>query len=148
MKSYCRRSLLRSALGRMPVAAMLLVLVAATPVACSSSDAVAPDGRPTGKWSGSVVNGAFTTTLNLLLAEDATGRVTGNGALTTLNGTFPTGSAAVSVAGTFVAPNLSVSIASQAFFTLNLAGRISGSSLTAVLNGSGFFNEAIVLSRQ
>ena len=84
----------------------------------------------------------------MVLIEDATGKVTGNGYLTTaVSGTVNT-TAAVTATGSFVAPHLSLNLASAGFTTMNLTGPIAGNTLTAVLNGSGFNSETMVFARQ
>jgi hypothetical protein len=133
--------------GKFLRAALMSALLYA-PVACSSSEATGPTGGPTGKWAGSIVTGTFKFSMNFVLLEDAAGKVTGNGFLQSENSGQLTSTAAVTVTGTFVSPNLSINLASQGFNTMNLSGPVSGNTITAVLNGSGFFNETIVLGRQ
>jgi hypothetical protein len=129
---------------RLAVAAVLLGVVAA----CSSSEASGPNGRPSGKWVGSMVSGTFTLSLELVLVEDASGKVTGNGFISTAIGGVTNANAALTATGAFVAPDLSVNLASPGFSTLNLTGTISGDSFNARLNGSGLDNETMVLARQ
>lgn len=126
-----------------------LLLMSAGAVGCSSSESTGPNGRPTGNWVGSMtISSTFTVTINMVLIEDATGKVTGNGYLTTaVSGTVNT-TAAVTATGSFVAPHLSLNLASAGFTTMNLTGPIAGNTLTAVLNGSGFNSETMVFARQ
>lgn len=127
--------------------ALLLTSIAAA--GCSSSESTGPGGRPTGNWVGSVAIGTtFAVTINMVLIEDATGRVTGNGYLTSsISGTV-NNTAAVTANGSFVAPHLSLNLSSAGFNTMNLTGPISGNTLTAILNGSGFNSETMVFTRQ
>ncbi len=124
--------------------AVALIFVA---TACSSSETSGPNGRPSGKWTGSLVSGNFTVSLNLVMVEDAGGKVTGNGFISSaLSGV--TNSTALAVTGTFVAPNLSANLTAPGFNTMNLTGAVKGDTFNAQLNGSGFNNETMVLTRQ
>ena len=116
--------------------------------ACSSSEASGPNGRPSGKWAGSLVSGTFSVAISVVMVEDAAGKVTGNGFISTAISGVTNNTGALTLTGTFVAPNLSANLASQGFNTMNLTGKITGDSFNALLNGSGFGNETIVLTRQ
>lgn len=94
-----------------------------------------------GSWSGSFTV-AEPITLSLTLVE-TTGNVTGNGTLVS-----PSASVALSVAGTYVPPALSVSVTAPGFNDLNLSATVGETSMTGTLNGSGFSNQAVTLTRQ
>ena len=129
---------------RVAVVCLGLVLAAG----CSSSESTGPGGRPSGNWKGSLATGTFTFSLDVVLVEDAAGKVTGNGYLATALSGSVTTTAAVTATGTFAAPHLSVNLSSPGFNTLNVSGKISTDTIDAVLNGSGFNSEKIVLTRQ
>jgi hypothetical protein len=120
------------------MAAAALLAVAA---GCSTSESIAPMSA-TGNWVGTFSNFGTPTTLTVLLL-DKTGTVTGNGTFALGTSTVP-----VNVSGTFVSPTLSVTVTSQGFANMNLTARVSSTSLDALLNGSGFLNQAITLTRQ
>ena len=78
-----------------------------------------------------------------VLLLDKTGTVTGNGTIAIGTSSFP-----INVSGTFVSPTLSVTVTSQGFANMNLTAKVSSASLDGLLNGSGFLNQAITLTRQ
>ena len=94
------------------------------------------------------MSGSFGVSMTFVMVEDAAGKVTGNGFITSSISGSVTSTAAVTVAGTFVAPHLSANLSSQGFNTMNLSGSITGNSFNALLNGSGFNSETMVLTRQ
>src|SRR5437762_1347999 len=148
MKTVCQFTGTKTPVGRSRLLISFL-LMSAGAVACSSSESTGPNGRPTGNWVGSVAIGTtFSVTINVVLIEDAAGKVTGNGYLTSaLSGTV-NNTAAVTATGSFVAPHLSLNLSSAGFNTMNVSGPIAGNTLTTVLNGSGFNSETMVFTRQ
>ena len=120
-------------------------LVALLPLllAACGSDAVAPDPDPTvsGSWSGTT----GTTTLSLTMNEaDSTGVVTGSGNITDTGVAF-----ALSISsGTHVFPNLSLILSATGFQDINLTGTVSETAIAATINGSGFMNVNINMTKQ
>lgn len=121
----------------------LLVLLALALPACGS------DNGPTrieaeGQWSGSMQHndGSPLGTMTLTLSETG-GTVTGTG-----NVNDGTTSYAFTITGTYAPPNLSLTLSSQAFNDMNLTSTVGETSLTGVINGSGFVNTPITLTRQ
>jgi len=119
-----------------------MLLVLSLLVGCGD-DAVTPEPDPTvtGSWSGTTGD----TTLQLTLNESATGTVTGSGNLSA-----PGVSLALTVSnGTHVFPNLSLILSASGFQDINLAGTVtSATSIAATMNGSGYANDAINLTKQ
>ena len=109
--------------------------------ACGDSP-VAPEPDPTvsGGWSGTT----GTTTFQLTLNESATGAVTGSGSISE-----PGFALALTVEnGTHVFPNLSLILAADGFQDINLVGTVtSATTIAATLNGSGFANDNINLTK-
>jgi hypothetical protein len=138
----------KSPIARLCRIALSFALLAGSAVACSSSESTAPAGRPSGNWTGSLTSGTFGISLNLVMVEDAAGKVTGNGFITSAVSGVTNATSAVTLTGTFVSPHLSANLASQGFNTMNLSGAIAGDNFNAQLNGSGFSNETMVLKRQ
>jgi hypothetical protein len=105
--------------------------------ACSGST----DVRPTvqGTWSGSVQGQVLTLSLT-----ESGGAVAGSG---TITGTY-TGTRALTVAGSFEPPHVSITMTSGTMQPLNLTATLAGKTMTGSLNGSGFTGEGITLMRQ
>ncbi|MDO8500451.1 MAG: hypothetical protein Q7S20_01250 [Gemmatimonadaceae bacterium] len=123
----------------MKIHRMLLVGVIAL-AACSSEKVTEPKLTVAGNWSGTFTPGASSVSLSLLLTENA-GQVTGNG---TISGETST---ALTVTGTFVAPNVSLTLSPPGFEPMNYAAFVKEASMSGALNGSGFFNQGVTLSR-
>ncbi|MBV26081.1 MAG: hypothetical protein CME12_08190 [Gemmatimonadetes bacterium] len=98
-----------------------------------------PNPTVTGTWGGN--NGTITLTLTLIEAVDGT--VTGSGNLAQDQNV----ALAVRV-GTHVFPNLSLTLAPFGSYDLDLTGTVmSTTTIAATLNGSGYNNESIQLTR-
>jgi hypothetical protein len=95
-----------------------------------------------GTWHGQSNTGSTPFTATLTLAQTGT-VVTGNGNLSSAG--F---SAALTVSGTFVEPNLSVTIVAQGYQNMNFTAPLTGESMIGTLNGSGFNNVGLHLVRQ
>jgi hypothetical protein len=97
-----------------------------------------------GQWVGPVHDndGSTIGQLTLTLSE-TNGAVTGSGSLTS-----PSFSNALTVTGTYVPPSLSLTLSAPGFSDMNLTARVGDTSLTGSLNGSGFINSGITLTRQ
>jgi hypothetical protein len=108
---------------------------------CGSDKATGPSvpGDVNGVWTGVSAG----TTVNLTLATQGT-NVTGSGQIS--QGT--TSVALTITSGTYVAPNLSLTVSAQGFQAVNLAGVRSNNTITGTLNGSGFSNQALTLTKQ
>ena len=121
---------------------LLAILPAFALVACGD-DPVVPEPDPTvsGSWMG--LTG--TATLRLTLSEDAMGNVTGSG-----NISVPGSAFALTVSsGTHVFPNLSLILAAPGFQDINLVGTMNTAiEIVATLNGSGYANDVILLTKQ
>jgi hypothetical protein len=96
-----------------------------------------------GAWRGPVQNnGATIATLSLTLNETS-GSVRGNGALGN-----DLGSIVLNASGTYNSPNLSLTLSSVGFESVNLTATVGKADMQGTLNGSGFINDPITLTRQ
>jgi hypothetical protein len=97
---------------------------------------------PEGQWNGpintSVGSGNLALTLN-----GAAGNVTGSGTLT-----VPGDAISLTVTGNHAHPDISLQLSSPGFEPMNLGGTMSDTQIQGVLNGSGFVNIAVTLTRQ
>jgi|GEM_PF-2070555 len=126
---------------------LALLLAAALP-ACDSADPepqLPPPAAPSlsGQWQGNTTVQGSLLTLNLQLVESG-GNVNGNG---TINLGTPL---AVSATGTYNFPSVAMTIRSSGFADLNFSGTLGadGRSLSGTMQGSGFDNFGITLTRQ
>jgi hypothetical protein len=76
-----------------------------------------------------------------LVLSETTGTVSGTG---TIAGTT---SIALTVTGTYSAPTVGLTMSSPGYSPMNLTATVSGKSMTGTLNGSGFSNAAITLTK-
>jgi hypothetical protein len=80
--------------------------------------------------------------MNLSLSQ--TGQsVTGNGSMSSSGGAV-----AVSVSGHFANPSFSLTLSAPGYEDSNFSGTLSGNSITGILNGSGFNQVGMTLTRQ
>jgi hypothetical protein len=110
-------------------------------VACSSGDNATPTPTITtaGSWTGTTSGATF----NLVLTQ-TNGSVTGSGALLSpAAATIP-----LSVTGAYAAPTASLTFASPGFNPINFTGTVVATTMTGILNGSGFTNAAITFTKQ
>lgn len=115
---------------------MVLFLVAA-----GCSDSSGPKTTVTGNWTGSApISVGSNATLSMVLTESS-GAVTGTGSL------VGSTSIALTVTGTYAAPSLGLTMSAPGFSSLNLTATVSGKTMTGTLNGSGFNNTAITLTK-
>ena len=112
-------------------------------LAACGSDAAAPEPDPTvtGSWSGT----ANQFTIQLTLNQQPDGTVVGGGTFVS-----EVGSLALTVlSGTHVFPSLSLTLGATGLLDTNLTGTVTSSTtIAATLNGSGFINESINLTKQ
>jgi hypothetical protein len=117
-----------------------LVALAVLIGACGSSDKSGGPSLPThdGTWSG--YNAGITLTATL---DQAGSQVTGNG-----NFASTTASFAVTIVGTYVHPNVALTMSSPGFEDVNFSGAFTDNdSIAGTLNGSGFNGFAITLNK-
>jgi hypothetical protein len=117
---------------RLAIAASFLVLL--SQVACKDSG---PEITASGTWSGSTGS----QTISMTIADNG-GTVTGSGTISSSSGPR-----ALTITGSFTKPTLSVTLQSGIAPPANLAGDISGNTLSGTLNGSGFNNTSITMTR-
>lgn len=118
------------------VAGLALILLAG----CKGTDVVAPKIVVSGGWRGSVNQAGTPYTLEMVLIENA-GSVTGTATLTGATALANT------VTGTYVAPNLGLTLSSPGFQQLNLTATVTPGFMSGALNGSGFLNATFTLAR-
>lgn len=96
-----------------------------------------------GTWSGrvSAANGS-SATLSISVTENNR-NVAGLGWLK-----IATDSLGLSVSGSYTAPNIVATISSQGFESMTLEAAVSETKMVGVLDGSGFENRTITLSRE
>jgi len=95
-----------------------------------------------GQWNGPINTNVGSGSLALTL-NDANGTVSGTGTLSV------TGDAlALTVTGNYAPPNVSLQMTSSGFEPMNLSGEVSEDEIDGTLNGSGFVNIAVTLTRQ
>ena len=80
--------------------------------------------------------------LHLTLSESGS-NVTGTGSII-----GDTTAVAVTIAGTFVAPTVSLTLSAVGYQPTNYSGPLSGNIITGTLNGSGFTNYSVSVTRQ
>nr|PZN90624.1 MAG: hypothetical protein DIU52_07500 [bacterium] len=118
-------------------AALILALALA---ACGDSSTEPKTPSASGTWTGVVTGG----TITLTLAEQAGGTITGAGSI---QGTA--GAASVTVTGTHVHPSISLTLRSTGFEDANYTGQfVNRNTISGHLNGSGFNNVTLTLTRQ
>jgi hypothetical protein len=122
------RSILRHAL---PALALGFLLVAG----CDKS--TAPEPVISGSWSGS--GGGMS--VNLSLTQTGTS-VAGNGSLSGSGGAV-----SLTATGTFTNPNFSLTLKSPGYEDVNFSGTLNGNSMTGIMNGSGFNQVGMTLTR-
>ncbi|HEU5303131.1 MAG TPA: hypothetical protein VFU40_00680 [Gemmatimonadales bacterium] len=128
---------MRYALGRAPLALTL--------VGCGGGDSSGPSNAPevTGSWSGQVAaSNGQSATLAITVTETG-GNVSGSGSLTA-----GTASLSLGASGTYAPPTLTLTLSAQGFEPMVLTATVEETRLVGVLNGSGFDNRAITMSRQ
>jgi hypothetical protein len=118
---------------------LLLVCLALTLAGSAACDkATAPTPVIAGSWSGS----GSGISVNMALTQ-AGQSVSGNGSMS-----GETGALAVTVSGSFNNPNFSLTIRAEGYQEMNFAGTLSGNSATGVLNGSGFNQVGMTMTRK
>jgi hypothetical protein len=122
----------------------ILALLIALLTACGSDGPAAPAApepiNVSGQWSGPMGGGV---TLLLTLSQ-AGSSVSGSG-----NMSGPGGAIAMSASGTYVEPNLSLTLSAQGYEDMNFTGKtVTRTSISGTLNGSGFVNQPITFTKQ
>lgn len=104
------------------------------------SDSLGPESPINGTWTGSPPGG----TVTLTLTEATGGSVSGSG-----NVSGSSGAAAVTVTGTHTGASVSLTLSAQGFQPTNFTGTVQsdGLSMIGTLNGSGFQNAGLTLTR-
>ena len=116
-----------------------LILVASLALGGCTDDPVTPE-PPTvaGQWSGSMDG----LTFSMLLTQDES-QVTGTG-----QGTGGSeGSDVLTITGVYLPPNVSLTIESSVYSATNFTGVHSEHTITGHLNGGGFENRPLTLTR-
>lgn len=111
------------------------LLVALAIVGCGSS--TSPDASVAGSWSGS--SGGIDMSLTLSQHNRA---VTGTGQLS-----GGSNSIALTASGTYVEPAVSLTLSASGYQSTEFTGSLSHGTITGYLNGSGFTNMSMTLTR-
>lgn len=105
------------------------------------------DGGPSGgdvegAWSGGITEGGSQLgTLTMTLTENQ-GTISGNGSIA------GGASFALTVSGTFSKPSASMTLTSPGLNPFNFTATVGDNTMDGTLNGSGFLNSAVHLTRQ
>jgi hypothetical protein len=116
----------------------LLMLTMAVVTVSSCGDPAAPEPTMAGTWTGS--GGGISVNLSLTQAEHS---VSGNGSMSGGSGAL-----ALTATGSFTNPNFSLTISAPGYEDMNFAGTLAGNSATGVINGSGFNQVGMTLTRK
>ena len=100
------------------------------------------DPEVEGQWNGPINTSVGSGSLNLTLTETS-GTVSGTGTLSVSGDAL-----ALTVTGTYAPPNVSLQMTSPGFEPMNLSGEVTEEEIDGTLNGSGFVNIAVTLTRQ
>ena len=118
------------------------VLVGVLALGCKDSGGPAAH-NVIGRWSGTFVDDGATLTLSLVLAENGS-TLSGSGTLSVLGESL-----AVSASGTHSHPDVSITISTPGYQPSNITLTCTDTDhLTGRVNGSGFVNLAITLTRR
>jgi hypothetical protein len=111
---------------------------------CGGGDGATEPDEPhvEGQWNGPINTDVGSGSLALTLTE-GDGTVSGTGTLSVSGDAL-----ALTVTGTYVPPNVSLQMTSQGFEPMNLSGEVAEDEIDGTLNGSGFVNIAVTLTRQ
>lgn len=118
---------------------LILITLTALVAACGGDSSTAPKQTVAGTWMG--VTGLQTLTMTLV---ENGGVVSGTGTLTNT----PTGTRAMTVAGTHTGTSLTATLSSGTLQPVNLQATVSGNGMSGTLTGSGFAGDPIMLTRQ
>ena len=122
---------------------LLMCAIMAITSACGGGDGNGPSTpEAEGQWNGPINTSSGSGNLALTL-NDASGNITGTGTLT-----VPGDAIALTVTGNYAPPNISLQMTSPGFSPMVLAGTVDDEHIDGVLNGSGFVNIAVTLTRQ
>lgn len=112
------------------------------PGACGK-DSTGPVNTAAGRWTGTGHSGDVTFTLTLTLTQTPEGRVSGSGTIAAAGDAV-----ALNASGVFNDPTLSLTLTASGFEDMNLTATVAGSAATGTLNGSGFTNSSVTLTKQ
>ncbi len=121
----------------------LMVLALVLMLAACGGDATGPKTPTvTGAWSGTIGGTGNMGSLSLTLTE-TNGAVVGSGVISGSE------SVAVHVTGTHAHPSVSLAMTSSGYEDCNFSGTMTATNTIAgTLNGSGFYNRPVTLTRQ
>jgi prepilin-type processing-associated H-X9-DG protein len=116
----------------------LVLLAGLVGTLAGCTDSTAPSDPVSGRWIGTATD----ITVDLTIARQGSD-ISGSG-----NFLFIDGSTAITVNGTWVPPNISLVLSSAGFQDTHLGGTLNAGIIDGLLNGSGFSNLEMVLSRE
>ena len=108
-------------------------------VGCGGDKATAPavNTSATGSWTGTSSGSTLSMVLN-----DNSGTVTGSGTLSASS------SIALTITGNHAGANVSLTMSAPGYEPLNYAGTLNDRTIIGSLNGSGFTNQSLVVTKQ
>jgi hypothetical protein len=127
-----------------PVSHRYVLATLATALTLACSDSFGPQSALNGTWTGSASDGSATSISATLTLIESKGTISGSG---NLSGTG--GAAAITVTGTHTGANVSLTLSIAGFQPANFTGavEVGGLRMNGTLNGSGFQNFVLTLTR-
>jgi hypothetical protein len=103
----------------------------------TSTASVTVTSALSGSWTGNLSGASLAMTL-----VEANGLVNGNGTLVA-----GATSLSLTITGTYAAPTVALSAAATGFAPMNITGTVNGNTINGTVNGSGFVNTAVTLTK-
>ena len=123
--------------------ALVVVLLTLASLSCGADGGTEPDDSlAEGAWVGTITGDAQEGVLEWTL-QDTDGGISGNGSLSTTNNAV-----ALTIEGTYTAPNLTLTIRPDGFEDISFSGTVGAGSMKGRLTGAGFINRTVTLDRQ
>jgi hypothetical protein len=122
----------------------IAVLSLALALAACGGDSTSPPPSFTGTWTADAIDGGTAFTVTVITVEQNAGQITGTGSFTVGDA----GGIALTVTGTHVYPQVSLTLKASGFQDSNITGTfLDRNTVQARLNGSGFANTPMMLQR-
>jgi hypothetical protein len=122
---------------------LLSALVALAAAACGGDNSNEPAfPEVEGTWAGPINTGSGSGNVTLTLTE-TNGSVSGTG-----NFTVPGDAFSLTVTGNYAPPNVSLQASNPQYEPMNFQGTVGEQTFVGTLNGSGFVNISVTLTRQ
>jgi hypothetical protein len=125
--------------GKVTGVAVGTVQITASAGGKSSTANATVTSMPTGPWQGTLINAALTMTLS-----ETGGVISGTGNII-FGGTQ---ALPLTYTGTYTAPNITITATPAGFQPFTITAVVSLTSMVGKINGSGFVNESLTLTKQ